>query len=138
LKVALIITIIFAALGVLIFLYALLFRRRAMAIGPQGLLAALSRTVREDGEAGEDELLGGAAELEARLQRALYAVGTLLIAILVACVVLTAMSILPELSLALSGFSLFLISLALCIILLRDIPRQISRHLGDQDAFPGD
>lgn len=119
----------FAVLGVLAVLYVLHFRRRALSMGPERLLAALSRTVGGEEEAGELELRQGIAELETRLRRALYAVCGLLAAVLAACLVLTIKSALPAVSLALSGFCIFLASLYVCIILLRDIPRHIDEKL---------
>lgn len=132
-EISLVVLIFFTALGLLVVLYTLHFRRRALAMGPERLLTALSRTVAGEEEAGELELRQGVAELEARLQRAFYAVSGLLVAVLVVCLVLTAMSTLPELSFALSGFCIFLVSCVLSIILLRDIPRHIGRQL-DKDA----
>ena len=127
--ISLVVLIFFTALGVLVVLYTLHFRRRALAMGPERLLAALSRTVAGEEEASELELRQGASELEARLQRAFYAFSGLLAAVLIVCLVLTAMSTLPELSFALSGFCIFLGSLVLSIVLLRDIPRHISKQL---------
>lgn len=127
--VALVALIFFILLGVLSILYVLHFRRRAFAMGFTRLRAALSRTVSGEEQAGELELRQGILELEERLQRALYAIGGILAAALIACLVLTIMSALPELSLALSGLCIFLVSLCVCIILLRDIPRHIARQL---------
>jgi hypothetical protein len=132
LTLALVALIFFIALGVLTILYVLHFRRRALSMGPERLLAALSRTVSGEEEAGELELRQGVLELEARLQRALYAVCGVLVAVLVVCLILIITSTLPELSMALSGFSIFLVALYVCIILLRDIPRQIARQLDKQ------
>jgi hypothetical protein len=129
LGISLVVLIFFTALGVLVVLYTLHFRRRALAMGPERLLAALSRTVAGEEEASELELRQGASELEARLQRAFYAFSGLLAAVLIVCLVLTAMSTLPELSFALSGSCIFLGSLVLSIVLLRDIPRHISKQL---------
>jgi protein-S-isoprenylcysteine O-methyltransferase Ste14 len=127
--------IFFSVLGVLAVLYVLHFRHRALSMGPESLRAALSRTVCEDEEATELELRQGAGELAARLQRALYAVSAILVAVLAVCLVLIAASTLPEVSLALSGFCVFLASLYICIVLLRDIPRRISGQLDkEQDS----
>ena len=122
LAVALVAFVFFILLGVLIVLYVMHFRRRALSMGDERLRAALSRTVCGEEEAGEPELRQGILELEKRLQRALYAVGGILIVVLSVSLVLTIRSDLPELSLALSGSCIFLVSLYICIILLRDIP----------------
>jgi uncharacterized membrane protein SpoIIM required for sporulation len=124
--------IFFTVLGVLIVLYVLHFRRRALSMGPEKLFAALSRTVSGEEEAGEIELRQGALELETRLQRALFAVCGVLMAVLIVCLILVITSTLPELSLALSGFCIFLASLYVCVILLRDIPRHVTRQLDKQ------
>jgi uncharacterized protein involved in cysteine biosynthesis len=130
--------VFFSALGVLAALYALHFRRRALAMGPERLLAALSRTVTGDEEeqAGEEALRQGISDLEARLRRAFRIIAASFVAILAACLVLIATSILPELGLALSGVCVFLASLLVAVVLLRDIPRTISRQL--DGSGPGD
>jgi len=133
LEIPLVVLVFFAALGILVILYTLHFRRRALAMGPERLLAALSRTVAGEEEASELELRQGVSELEARLQRAFYAFSGLLVAVLIVCLVLTAMSTLPELTFALSGSCIFLGSFVLSIVLLRDIPRHISKQL-DKDT----
>ncbi len=129
LAVSLIAFIFLALLGILAVLYALHFRRRAFSMGAERLRAALSRSVSGEDDAEEPELREGLSELEARLRRALYVVGGLLAAVLAVCLVLTIMSTLPEASLALSGFCVFLISLYVSIVLLRDIPRHIASLL---------
>lgn len=127
--VSLVVLIFFSALGILMVLYTLHFRRRALSMDPQRLHDALSRTVSGEDEASVDELREGASELEARLQRALYAVSSILILVLVVCLVLTAASTLSELVLALSGFCILLACAVLSIMLLRDIPRHIRKQL---------
>ncbi len=124
--------IFFSVLGLLVVLYALHFRRRALSMGPERLLAALSRTVAGEGEASELELRQGVLELETRLQRAFLAVTGALAVVLVICLVLTAMSKLPGLSFALSGLGIFLVACVLSIILLRDLPRHAGRQLDKQ------
>ena len=119
--------VFFATLGLLAILYTLHFRRRALAMGPERLRAALSRTVGGEEEATELELSQGITELETRLNRALYIILGILVVILVACLVLIVKSLLPELTLALSGFCLFLTSIAICITLLRDIPHRAAK-----------
>lgn len=119
--------VFFAVLGALAILYTLHFRRRALAMGPERLRAALSRTVGAEEEATELELIQGVTELEARLNRALYVLMGLLVVILVACLILVAKSLLPELTLALSGLCLFLTSSAICVIMLRDILHHAAR-----------
>lgn len=128
-EISLVVFIFFSVLGVLLFLYALHFRRRALAMGPERLRAALSRTVSEEGEASEGDLRQGASELEDRLQRAFLVVSVILIVILVVCLVLTTTSTLPELSFALSGLCVLLACAVLSIMLLRDIPRNIRKNL---------
>jgi hypothetical protein len=127
--VSLVVLIFFSVLGVLMVLYTMHFRRRALSMDPQRLHDALSRTVSGEDEASVDELREGASELEARLQRALYAVSSILILVLVVCLVLTAASTLSELVLALSGFCILLACAVLSIMLLRDIPRYIRKQL---------
>jgi hypothetical protein len=131
LEISLVTLVFFSALGALVVLYTLHFRHRALVMGPERLLAALSRTITGDEEeqAEEEELRQGVAELEARLKRALYIIASLLIAVLAACLVLIAASTLPDLSLALSGVFVFLISLLISVMLLRDIIRNISQQL---------
>jgi hypothetical protein len=131
LEISLVTLVFFSALGALVVLYTLHFRHRALVMGPERLLAALSRTITGDEEeqAEEEELRQGVAELEARLKRALYIIASLLIAVLAACLVLIAASTLPDLSLALSGVFVFLISLLISVMLLRDILRNISQQL---------
>ncbi len=128
-EISLVVLIFFSALGILVVLYTLHFRRRALSMEPQRLHDALSRTVSGEDEASLDELRQGASELEARLQRAFIAVSSILIIVLVVCLVLTATSTLAELSLALSGFCILLICAVLSIMLLRDIPRNIRKQL---------
>ncbi len=123
---ALAISLFFASLGALTLLYVLHFRRRALSMGSERLRAALSRTVGGDEGASEEELGRGARELDARLRRASRAVAGLAVALLAACLTLTALSALPELSLALCGVCLFLLSLYVGAALLRDIPRRAS------------
>lgn len=120
---ALVVSLFFASLGVLTLLYVLHFRRRALSMGSERLRSALSRTVSGDEGAAEGELSRGARVLDARLRKANYAIAGLITAALAACLVLVALSTLPELSLALSGLCVFLVSLYICVILLRDIPR---------------
>ena len=135
--IALVVLIFFSVLGILGTLYTLHFRRRALAMGPERLLSALSRTISQEEETGELELRQGALELEARLQRASYAVIGLLVVLLAACLVLTATSTLPELSLALSGVCIFLVAVVVSIFMLRDIPRHIGKQLeGDTYRTP--
>ncbi len=130
-RVSLVTLIFFSSLGVLVALYAMHFRHRALAMGSQRLLSALSRTLKEEEgeEAGEEALRRAASELEARLNTAIYVLFSLLLAILAVCLVLIAASALPELSLALSGICVFLVSLLIATMLLRDIPRNITRSL---------
>ena len=132
-QVSFIAMIFFSVLGVLVVLYTLHFRHRALAMGSESLLSALSRTVRdEEGEeedASEEELRQGASQLEARLKMAIYVLFSLLLAVLAFCLVLLATSALPDLSLVLSGICVFLICLLIAAMLLRDIPRNISRVL---------
>jgi hypothetical protein len=127
--ISLVVLIFFSVLGILMVLYTMHFRRRALSMDPQRLHDALSRTVSGEDEASVDELREGASELEARLQRALYAVSSILILVLVVCLVLTAASTLSELVLALSGFCILLACAVLSIMLLRDIPRYIRKQL---------
>ena len=127
--ISLVILIFLSTLGVLGALYTLHFRHRALAMGPERLLSALSRTISEEGEPGDQELRQGVAELEARLRRASSAVIALLVALLAACLVLTATSTWPELSLALSGVCIFLACVLLSIFILRDIPRHAGKQL---------
>jgi hypothetical protein len=129
LTIALVTMVFFAALGLLAVSYTLHFRRRALAMGPERLLAALSRTVAGEGEAADADLRRGASELESRLKRAFYAVSAILTLVLIACLALTAASTMPELAFALSGLCIFLVSLAVSIMMLREIPRNIGRHL---------
>jgi len=137
LQISLVTLFFFSALGVLIVLYTLHFRHRALAMGPEHLLSALSRTITGDEEvqAEEGELRQGVSELEARLKRASYVILSLIAAVLVLCLLLIATSTLPELNLALSGFLVFLISLFMAVALLRDIPRNILKQLdGEKPA----
>ncbi len=113
----------FSLLGVLVLLYALNFRRRALVMGEEHLRAALSRTVSSGEEATGEELLEGARELDRRLRRACIAVISLLLVDMASCAALTFTSALPALSLTLSGSCVFLVALAVSISLLRDIPR---------------
>jgi len=135
LEISLVTLIFFSALGVLVVLYTLHFRHRALAMGPEHLLSALSRTITGDEEvqAEEEELRQGISQLEARLKRASYVLISLLAAVLVACILLVATSTLPELNLALSGVFIFLISLFTTVALLRDIPRNILKQLNGEN-----
>ena len=137
-QISLVTLIFFSALGVLVVLYTLHFRHRALAMGPEHLLSALSRTITGDEEvqAEEEELRQGISQLEARLKRASYVILFLLAAVLTACILLIATSTLPELNLALSGFFVFLISLFTAVALLRDIPRNISQQLDGESTPP--
>ena len=132
-QVSFIALIFFSVLGVLVVLYTLHFRHRALAMGSEHLLSALSRTVREEEgeeeEADEEALRQGASQLEARLKMAIYVLFSLLLAVLAFCLVLLATSVLPGLSLALSGICVFLVCLLIAAMLLRDIPRNISKAL---------
>ena len=121
---ALVVSLLFAFLGVLALLYALHFRRRALLMGDERLRAALSRTVSGEEGAGEEELRRGARELDARMRGANLAIAGLLAAALAACLALVALSALPWLSLMLCGVSLLLLSLYIAVALLRDIPRR--------------
>jgi hypothetical protein len=127
LAISVVVLVFFAVLGGLAILYTLHFRRRALAMGSERLRSALSRTVSGGEEATELELSQGISELEARLNRALYVLMGILVAILVACLILVAKSLLPELTLALSGLCLFLTSMAICVIMLRDIVQRAAR-----------
>ncbi|MBN2025569.1 MAG: hypothetical protein JW854_02230 [Actinobacteria bacterium] len=128
----------FSALGVLAVLYTLHFRHRALAMGQEHLLSALSRTITGDEEvrAEEEELRQGLSQLEARLKRASYVIISLLTAVLAACLLLIATSTLPQLNLALSGVFIFLIALFVSVALLRDIPRNISQQLDGESPAP--
>ena len=137
-EISLVALFFFFSLGVLVVLYTLHFRRRALAMGREHLISALSRTVTGDEEvrAEDEELRRGISQLDARLKRASYVIVSLLTAVLVACLLLIATSTLPELSLALSGVLFFLISLFTAVGLLRDIPRNISQHLDGENPAP--
>ena len=67
--------------------------------------------------------------MDPRMRSVGATVNIMLAAVLAVCLVLTIMSTLPEASLALSGFCVFLISLYVSIVLLRDIPRHIASLL---------
>ncbi len=119
----------FSVLGLLVLAYALHFRRRALAMGEEHLRAALSRAVKGEEGASMEELLEGARELDGRLRRAFIAVTAVLLADLAACLAFTLTSILPELSLVLSGSCVFLSLSAVSISLIRDIPRAAASGL---------
>lgn len=136
LAVPLIALVFFTALGVLAILYTVHFRRRALALGPEKLRAALSRTVSGGEDATELELSQGISALESRLNLALYVLLGVLVVVLAACFILVAKSLLPGLTLALSGFCLFLTSAAICVIMLRDIlghAAKLPRKAGPQE-----
>ncbi|NPV59377.1 MAG: hypothetical protein HPY75_06910 [Actinobacteria bacterium] len=126
--------IFFAVLGLLVFAYALNFRHRALRMGSDHLRAALSRTTTGDEEAGREELLEAAQELDRRLGRTFIAMAALLIADLASCVSLALTSTLPGLSLALSGSCVFLAAIVTSIALLRDIPRAAIAGLTGEDT----
>jgi len=129
--------VFFSAVGVLLLLYCLHFRYRALVMGPESLRRALSRAMSGEDEAPYGELLEGMEELRRRLRRALLATAIPLLLIAAACVVLAARSMLPQLALALLGVGVFLASLMASLLLLRDVLRFLSRHLEEDEKEKG-
>jgi hypothetical protein len=129
--------VFFSAVGVLLLLYCLHFRYRALVMGPESLRRALSRATSGEDEAPHGELLEGMGELRRRLRRALLATAIPLLLIAAACVVLAARSMLPQLALALLGVGVFLASLMASLLLLRDILHFLSRHLEEDEKEKG-
>lgn len=128
-------TLIFCSvLGALLLAYFSHFRRRARIMGPERLRAALARTVASDEEASEDDLRDGLLELESRLRKAVVLNSAALAVILGACILLTALSAQPRLVLALAGVSILLTCTMTSLMMLRDIPRFLRRHLEEGSA----
>ena len=113
----------FAALGVLLFLYVLHFRNRALRLGPQGLRSALARALSAEGaeEIPEEELREGAMALVSRFRRCIVVSSLFLSLLFTCCILLTVFSVLPGLTLVLCGVSLLLLSFLLSLLLLRDL-----------------
>lgn len=126
--VALFVLAFFATLGVLLLLYALNFRRRALILGPERLRSALSRTLEGGEPRSREELDEVARELDERFGLAVSVFGTLSVLVLGACMWLAFVAIRPEPALALCGLAVFLLSSALSLQLLREIPRTILRE----------
>lgn len=114
-----------SALGILLFLYAINFRRRALILGTKSLRAALSRSICGEETCPPEELERGARELDSRFRKAVILFWTLLSLDLVICILLTVLSVLPELALALCGPAVLFLSAALSSNLLRELPRLI-------------
>lgn len=125
--------VFFASLGVLLFLYALHFRRRALIMGAERLRSALSRAIEGEGEPSGPDLEQAARELEGRFGRAALISWVLCGLDLAGCLILTFLSILPGLALALCGSAVFLLSSALSLQVLRELPRALleGRESGD-------
>ncbi|MDI6873314.1 hypothetical protein [Candidatus Solincola sp.] len=125
--------VFFATLGVLIFLYALHFRRRAFILGPDRLWSALSRALEGEENRSQEELEEAARELEARFGRAVLFSWVLLALNLGACLILTFFTIQPAPALALCGPAVFLLSSALSLELLRELPRTLLKGGRDRN-----
>lgn len=128
----------FAALGVLLFLYVLHFRNRALRLGPQGLRSALARSLCTEGaeEISEEELRDGAMGLVSRFRRCIVVSFLLLSLLLACCILLTIFSALPGLTLVLCGVSLLLLSFLLSLLLLRDLALLILADLREKAEIP--
>ena len=126
-----------AVVGVLCVAYFYHFRYRAMAMGPERILSALSRTVSGEEGAPEEELRSGLRELRSRLLLAARLVAAAIAVILAACLLLTAFSSLPELALALSGLAILLICVLASLLLLRDILSLAASRFGEDGEEDG-
>lgn len=121
--------IFLSILGLLMVLYCFHFRYRALAMGPERLRNALSRTICGDEGAGEEDLLEGLDELERRLRRGLVLASLALGAFLAPCVVLVALSKPAAVPVGLSGACVFMFAVLASLVTLRDIPRFLRRHI---------
>lgn len=126
--VSLVVMVFFTILGVLLILYALHFRRRALTLGPERLRAALARTLEGGEPLSPEEIEEVARELDERFGLAVCILGALLVLVLGACVWLAFVAVRPEPALALCGLAAFLLSSTLSLQFLRDIPRTIFRE----------
>lgn len=126
-----------AAIGLLLFLYTLHFRYRALFMGPERLRSALSRTISGDEDVSDEDLWEGLLHLETRLGRVIFATSLFLLLLMALCVTLTALSTLPGLTLVLSGICLLLVGVAASLILLRDILRFLHKQMEDERTSRG-
>lgn len=126
--------VFFAALGVLLLLYALHFRRRALTMGAERLRSALSRAMEGEEAHSPEDLQEAARELDARFGRAALILWALLVMDLAACLLLTFLSSLSRLALALCGPAVFLLSSALSLEFLRELPRSLLEEGRGEDA----
>jgi len=134
LGVSLAILVIFATLGVLLFLYALHFRRRALILGPERLRSALSRTLEGEDVRTPEELEEAARELDARFGRAALFSTILLALVLGVSLFLTFFIVHPGPALALCGPAVFLLSSTLSLRLLRELPRTLLKVERDRSG----
>ncbi|MGQ9705027.1 MAG: hypothetical protein ACUVRX_10245 [Actinomycetota bacterium] len=133
-EVPLFLLVFFSSLGVLLFLYALHFRRRALTMGAERLRSALSRAI--DGEEGAPglDLEEAARELEGRFGRAALISLVLCGLDLGGCLILTFISALPGLALPMCGFAVLLLSSALSLQVLRELPRALLEDRESSDT----
>jgi len=127
--ISLFVLIFCSALGILAILYCFHFRYRALVMGPERLKSALSRTISGEEDASDEDLREGLKELESRLRRGIILTSLALAVVLAACIILTASSTLPLLTMALAGVCILLVGVLSSLMLLRDIPRLLERYL---------
>lgn len=125
------------ALGALCVAYFYHFRHRAMVMGPERILSALSRTVSGGEDASEEELRSGLRELKSRLLLAIRLDSAAIAVILASSLLLTVFSVLPELALALSGLAILLICALISLLLLRDILHLAAARLDEGEEGEG-
>lgn len=128
-EISLFVLVFTSLIGILGLLYSLHFRYRALSMGMERLRNALSRIVSGDEEAGEKELREGLGELEWRIRRAILITSSLFIAVVGACLVLGAWADLEYWAIGLAGVSVLLACAIAALVLLRDIPRALAKHL---------
>ncbi len=129
-EIGLALLIFLSVLGILLVLYALNFRQRALFMGTETLRTALSRVLSGDRGCSEEELREGAEELQARFRRALLSLCVLFLLDLAAFFLVYALSPVTGALLALIGVAVFLLAAALSLKFLSDLPRLLLQEMG--------